>query len=655
MSEIIINKNSISFRMRDEIILIEPYGPDTVRVRTARTRIYDEDWTLLPPLPAEATTFGDENKATLVNGSLTVELYPIWEGWQARFLRHGKEILRTRQEEDAIAKYRHTEGDHYRIRAVFEPCDDEHFYGLGQEQQPYFDRKGGAYALQHTNTKSTLPAVYSSRGYYFLWNNPAPGHVELAKNRTLWQADSALQADYIVAAADTPSDGMRRYCELTGFSPAMPQWTAGFWQCKLRYESQEDLLAVAREYKKRNIPLDVIVIDFFHWTEQGDWRFEPSLWPDPKAMCDELREMGIRPVVSVWPTINPKSINWKTMNDRNLIVRTEKGQYGMFEFHGQQAYVDTTNPEARDYLWNCIRENYYKYGIHNFWLDQSEPEVHPQQYDNLRYYLGNGGQMTMLYPYYYAKTFYDGLRSEGETDPVSLIRCAYPGIQKFGAVVWNGDIPSTWQALRESVVSGLSMAVCGVPWWTTDIGGFHSGDPQTDDFKELIVRWFQFGLFSPVMRAHGVRIKPEGQKDRHPGLLEPAGGDNELWSFGERNYPILRDLVVLRDKLKPYILRTAENTARTGEPIMRPMFFDFPDEEACWQLSDQYMFGSDILFAPIMQFGQTSRQVYLPKGRWVRTTDGSVHVGGCTVTCTAEIDQFIAFVREGAEVYSVFE
>ncbi len=655
MGKITVKDTSILFQKRDEMILVEGYGPDTVRVRATRNGTFsDETWTLQPPVPCRVETCWQGDKAILKNGSITVEMNLGWHCLNMRMLRHGQEILSTREEGDAVTKYRHLAGDMYQVRTLFNAREGEHFYGLGQEQQPYLDRKGCATDIVHYNTKSTLPCVYSSLGYYFLWNNPSPGHVEFGRNRTLWQADCAYQADYLVVAADSPAAALRRYGELTGFAPKMPPWAAGFWQCKLRYESQEDLLQVARKYHQMGIPVDAIVIDFFHWTEQGDWQFDPALWPDPKAMCDELYSLGMRPVVSIWPTINPSSHNWQTMNEENMLVRTENGQYGSFDFHGLQAFIDPTNPRTREYVWQQAKKNYYDVGIKTFWLDEAEPEVHPQQFHHLRFHIGNGAQVALTYPYYYVKTFHDGLKGEGEEEIVSLTRAAYPGSQKLGAIVWNGDIPSNWQALRESVVSGLSMGICGIPWWNSDIGGFHSGDPESEDFRELIVRWFQFGLFSPVMRLHGTRMKAKGQEDRHPGVLEPAGGDNEIWAFGERNLPILAKLIHLRNRLKPYILSCADRTAQTGEPIMRPMFFDFPEDEKCYALSDQYMFGPDILFAPIMERGQVERQVYLPKGRWVCARDGQVVEGGRDITCHAELDEFIAFVREGASVTRVF-
>jgi alpha-D-xyloside xylohydrolase len=655
MGKINIEGNSIIYRMSNEVMKIEPYGEDCIRVRSSRNgKLSDEGWTLLPPVEDNCKAEGNEERAVMENGKISVEIFNVWGGRQLVFKRKGKERLRTREEGDSIRRYAHVEGDNYRIKVLFEAREDEHIYGLGQEQQSFFDRKGCSSELVHYNTKSSLPVIYSSLGYGFLWNNPAPGRCEFTKNHTLWQSDSAYQADYLVYVGDTPAEVMKKYCTLTGFSPEMPEWAAGFWQCKLRYESQDDLLEVAREYHRRNIPIDAIVIDYFHWTEQGNWEFEPSLWPNPKAMCDELREMGIRPVVSIWPTINPNSKNYGKMNEENMLVRTENGQYGIFDFYGLQTFIDPTNPKTREYVWEQIKKNYYSYGIKTFWLDEAEPEVHPQQFENLKFYVGNGAQTALLYPYYYAKTFYDGLRSEGEKEIVSLTRAAYPGSQKFGAVVWNGDNPSTFEALYQSIISGLSMSMCGIVWWNSDIGGFLWGDTESDYFRELIVRWFQFGLFCPVMRLHGVRKKNTNQVDRHPGIKEVSGGDNEIWSFGEENYPYLRDLVLLRNRLKPYITKHMKIASETGTPMMRPMFFDFYDDEKCYELSDQYMFGSDILFAPIYRQGEKERSVYLPEGRWVRTTDKKVFGGGQSIICKAEINEFAAFVREGASVIEVF-
>lgn len=658
MGKITIYKNKVVFERRDELTIIEAYGDNCLRCRSTRnSKILNEDWTLLPPSgESECLIEGDDKTATIKNGmvSAKIEAGQPWYGGIITYYREGKMILHTKFEGEYTGRNVHTEGDHYQIKVIFDANEGEHFFGLGQEQEDQFDRKGSTCNLLHYNTKSAIPVVYSSLGYGFMWNNPAPGRCETTNNHTMWVADSAYQADYLIYAGNTPAEVLKKYCDLTGYAPVFPEWAAGFWQSKLRYESQEDLLSVAREYKKRGIPIAAIVIDYFHWTEQGEWKFAPEYWPDPAAMCSELKEMGIEPVVSIWPTINPKSCNYSEMNDANMLVRTENGQYGTFDFYGQQTFIDVTHPKTGPFVWDKVKENYYKYGIKTFWLDEAEPEVHPQQFSNLKLYAGNGAQSAMLYPYYYSKMFYDGLRAEGEKDIILLTRAAYHGSQKYASLVWNGDIMSTFEALRMSVKTGLSMAMSGIPWWNSDIGGFLCGDIESDYFKELIVRWAQFSLFSPVMRLHGSRLRTKNQNDRHPGVLERSGGDNEIWNFGEDNYIILKKLVEIRERLKPYICHYMDIASKTGAPIMRPMFFDNYDDNNCYTLEDQYMFGEDILFAPITAQGQTSREVYLPVGKWIDVNSKKVYDGSCSIECNAEIDEFIAFVREGSDIINVF-
>ena len=195
------------------------------------------------------------------------------------------------------------------------------------------------------------------------------------------------------------------------------------------------------------------------------------------------------------------------------------------------------------------------------------------------------------------------------------------------------------------------MAMCGIPWWNTDIGGFYGNDIESDDFRELIVRWFQFGLFSPVMRLHGSRPK---HGERTSGILEPSGDPNEIWSFGERNFHILKDLIMIRENLRPYIQKQFDIASEKGYPVIRPMFFHYPDDEICYTLDSQYFFGDDIIFAPIVNKGQTEKEVYIPDGEWILTKDKKIYTKG-HYTIKAEIDEFIAFVKNGSSLEKCFE
>jgi len=650
-----------------ELIWIEPFGRDCLRFRSSlRGRIEPLDWTLLPQNEVEPEITITPEKATIRNGNITAEIDArgsvryrgkngqvlLEELWiDGRVLN--ADLLKARN-------YKARSSELFHIALYFKAHPEEHFFGMGQYANDCLDLKGCVLELAQRNTQVSIPFLLSSRGYGFVWNNPSIGRAELVRNHTLFVAEGARQIDYLVIAGDTPKDILRRYAEITGKPPMIPEWALGFWQCKLRYRTQEELLEVAREYKRRGLPLSVIVIDFFHWPHQGDWKFDPQYWPDPQKMVQELQELGVKVMVSIWPTVDIQSENYREMAERGLLIRTERGIPVLFTFRGITTIFDATNPEARTFIWEKVRENYYRYGIKMFWLDEAEPEfgmpgfgydnVLPYDYDNLRYFLGNGLEVSNIYPFFYAQAFFEGMKEAGETEIVNLIRCAWLGSQRFGVVVWSGDIPSTFESLRRQIKAGLNMAVCGIPWWTTDIGGFYGGDPESPSFRELIVRWFQFGVFCPVFRLHGFRLPYPEDPNRCP-AYELTGGPNEVWSFGEEVYAILKELLFLRERLKPYILEGMRKAHEEGIPFMRPLFLEFPEDPTCYTVEDEYLFGPDLLVAPVVEEGARKRRVYLPRG--ARFTDPHTEVtyeGGQWIEADAPIDRIPVFLRDGARL-----
>jgi alpha-D-xyloside xylohydrolase len=647
--------NNLILQRDKELVIIEPWGPDCLRFRSAPgQQIQEENWNLLAPSHVTCNIDIGEKEATIINGNLSAA---INDQGKVTFYTGGKKILEEQSEfafNYRFREYWSLSKGKYRTRVVFKANLGEHFYGLGQEQNDCFDLKGSTSELIHKNAKSSIPFIYSSLGFGFLWNNPSIGRCELTHNHTLWESNVTQKIDYLVLGGNTPANVMKHYADITGYAPKFPQWASGFWQSKLRYEDQEELLEVAREYKKRNVPLSAIIIDYFHWPEQGDFKLDSTYWPNPEKMCEELEAMDVKPIVSIWPTMSQQSENYSVMDKRNMLITREDGGFGLFDFHGPQTYIDPTNKETREYVWSKIQENYYIKGIRNYWLDEAEPEIYPCHYFNMKMHLGNGEEVGLVYPYYYTKLFYEGLQSVGEKEIISLTRAAWIGSQRYGALVWSGDIPSTFDGLRMSVKTGLNMAMCGIPWWNSDIGGFWGADIESDYFKELIVRWFQFGIFCPVTRLHGARNKRVNQIPRNEGVKEPRGGDNEIWCFGDRNYDILKDLLLLREKLRPYIHKYMDMASENGTPVMRPMFFDYSTDELCYTLDDQYMFGEDILFAPIVNQGQTQRKVYLPEGEWVDVRTKEEVKGPIQVSRTAEIHEFIAFAKKDSSVLEIF-
>ncbi len=648
------NGKQIIFRNLGETVTVDPWGPDSVRVRAVLMGdVRDDRFALLDPVETDdvSVTIGEE-QAILRVGKLTVRMDV--HGWKRRvrltFLNQKGEVLL--QESDSgnalVLQSRRFEpiiGGDNALTASFEGFDDEHIYGMGQYQEEYLDWKGCTLELAHRNSQASVPFIMSSRGYGFLWHNPAIGYASFNRNRTVWHADSTKQLDYFVTCGDTPADISRNYARATGFVPMMPEYGLGFWQCKLRYWNQEQLLEVAREYKRRGLPIDVIVCDFFHWPRMGDFRFDPEFFPDPAAMVKELKEMGIELMVSVWPQVALTSENYNEMLQQGLLVRAEYGEQIGMRFVEDSMFFDATNPRARRYVWEKCKKNYYDHGIRVFWLDEAEPEYGTYDFKQYRYHIGSNQQVGNVYPQLYSRTFYDGMVEAGQENPVNLVRCAWAGSQRYGALVWSGDIMSDWTYLRRQVCAGLSMGIAGIPWWTTDIGGFHGGYPADPGFRELLVRWFQWGCYCPVMRLHGDRQPGHGvtRKDGTPFLF--SGGDNEVWSFGEEAYPILVKYLRRREEMRPYVRGLMRQAHEEGTPLLRAMWYVFPEDANCALLQDQYMFGDKYLVAPVMEAGARSRSVYLPEGTWKNVDTGDVMTGGRRVDVPAPLDVIPVFER----------
>lgn len=543
----------------------------------------------------------------------------------------------------------------FRIEAWFKSQPGERFYGLGQHQHGLLDQKGCVIELKQRNTEVAIPFLISNRQYGFLWNNPAVGRVELGNNATRWVADGSQQLDYYIVCGESYAEILESYADVTGRTPPLPDWASGFWQCRLRYETQDELLQVAREYKARGLPLSVIVADFFNWSRMGDWRFDPACWPDPAGMVRELEDMGVKLMVSVWPTVSPLSENYAMMRERGLLVNSEYGidAFQVFldnDIHGPAylAYYDATHPEAREFIWETIQKNYYAQGVRLWWLDSDEPDATPWNPENLRFHIGNGVEVANIYPLLHQMAFYNGMRTAGETEIVTLSRSGWAGSQRYSSAIWSGDIASTFEALQAQVRAGLNMAMSGIPWWTTDIGGFHGGDIRSDSFRELMIRWFQYGIFCPICRLHGHRMPFKGDLPR-------SGAENEVWSFGEDVYAILRELLFLRERLRPYLHQQMVLASETGLPPMRPLFVDFPDDAVCEAIEDQFMFGPDILVAPVLCEGVRERRVYLPVGAdWAIAGRDASYSGGQWIDVAAPLETIPVFLKMGNNLQEVF-
>ncbi len=673
MFSFIQNNNRLVCSYDGEELWLEPWGLDGIRVRgTKLHEMPQENWALDEEKAIAGEIEVKNDQAFVKNGRIKAIINKY--GRITYYNQNGKKLLeeywRHRVDnapdnpdqghggtdivqgvgcalQKAGREYHPILKGDYELNVRFESQIDEKLYGMGQYQQPFLDLKNTTLELAQRNSQASVPFLVSSLGYGFLWNSPSVGNVELCKNLTVWHSESEKKIDYWITAGDTPAQIEENYAEVVGKVPMIPDWAMGFWQCKLRYQTQEELLEVAREYKKRGIPLSVIVIDFFHWPTQGDWKFDPIYWPDPDAMIEELKKMGIELMVSVWPTVDYRSENYKEMKAKGYLLHCDRGFPVSINYMGNTLHYDATNENARKYVWEKIKKNYYDKGIRLFWLDEAEPEFTNYDFDIYRTHIGPHMQVGNIYPVAYARTFYEGMRQEGQENIINLVRCAWAGSQKYGALVWSGDIYSSFESMRCQITAGLNMAMAGIPWWTTDIGGFFGGHVEDQNFRELLIRWFAYGTFCPVMRLHGCRL-PQSLKSGNSGGADClSGAPNEIWSYGDMVYDICRKYIDIREKMKPYIKKQMTAAHVKGTPVMRPIFYDFPEDKKAWDIEDAYMFGPDMLVAPVAYSNTEERLVYLPEGaNWTDAWTKEIKAGGQYIRVETPLEQIPVFFKD---------
>jgi len=354
----------------------------------------------------------------------------------------------------------------------------------------------------------------------------------------------------------------------------LPDYATGFIQCKNRYRNQSQLLDVARGYFNRKLPVSLIVIDWKHWPALGDWHFTDACWPDPQGMVDELREMGMELMVSVWPLVTNPSESFKKFDESGYLVQNTTTKESLVFDSGNYVY-DPTSADARDAVFSKVREGYVKYGIKTFWLDASEPEHFGEGVAEDAFFPGVGTSMVEsgeAWVLEHHRMVAEGLNASGVGlgEFMALSRSTWAGSQRYGMTTWSGDIHSTFDELALQVRVGQGVGMSGFPYWTTDTGGFITAVPNTDPMmQQLITRWMQFSLFSPLMRLHGTR------KDGPPPdpTCGPTNGPNEVWTYGPGIEPILSGLIHLRNSLSAYIRSLSQSSSETGLPMMRPMAF----------------------------------------------------------------------------------
>jgi len=546
----------------------------------------------------------------------------------------------------------------YRVGVSFSTTPDEHYYGLGQNQEGILDYRGRTIDCKHNYDAPAgetvcVPFMVTNRGYGIVWDNPSDTHISAAVNgSTHWQSEVGERVSFFVITGKTTDEIYAGYRRVTGTTPLPPKAAFGLIQSKARYASQQEILDVADGYRRRGYPLDVMVLDWFYWTRMGQLDIDPMAFPDPDAMNKALHDAGYHTLISVWPRFEKESRYFNLLAEKGWLLKDKNGNPvdGLPERNDRAgALLDATNPDARAWYWSKIRDNIAARGFDWFWLDETEPDLVP---DGFFYAIGSGDRYHNVFPLLHVEGVAEGSRRDRPNlRSLILARAAYLGSQRTGALFWSSDIQPTWEALRRQVPTGLDFTASGLAYWGNDIGGWQPlpGEHQAerallidpteardtvggdDDFPELMVRWFEYGTFLPTLRLHGDR--------KH----------TEVWAYGKQAEGVMTQYLRLRYSLIPYLYSLGHETYETGAPFMRALFMDFPNDPAVSNLGDEYMLGPALLVAPVTEQGMTSRSVYLPAGTgWYDFWTNRQYAGGQTITAAAPIDRIPVFVRAGS-------
>jgi alpha-D-xyloside xylohydrolase len=474
------------------------------------------------------------------------------------------------------------------------------------------------------------------------------------KNAVSLQSDVGDQTDYYFIFGK-PDEAVKGYRALTGKAPMMPRWSMGLWQCRERYRSADELTGTVKEFRDRRIPLDAIVQDWFYWREDdwGSHAFDASRFPDPEAMVRRLHdELKAHVMISVWPKFYTSTEHYREFEDNGWLYRrnVEAGQKDWVGPGYVSTFFDPYSKGARDLYWKQIDEHLFRKGFDAWWLDATEPDVcsnlspkerllrmHPTA-------LGSAARYENTFSLQETRAVYEGQRkSDPDKRVFILTRSAFTGQQRYAASLWSGDVAARWIDLKNQIPAGLNLCLSGIPFWTTDIGGFaveprfeRAKGEDLEEFRELTTRWFQFGAFCPLFRVHG----------QFP--------YREMYNVAPPDHPAYRSMLAydeLRYRLMPYIYSLNGRVYFEDYTVMRALVMDFGNDRAVLNIADQFMFGPSLLVNPVTERGAKKRTVVLPAGSgWYDMETGAWHRGGQTVEADAPYEKMPVFVREGAIV-----
>jgi alpha-D-xyloside xylohydrolase len=538
----------------------------------------------------------------------------------------------------------------------------EALYGLGQHKAGTMNYVGTKVHLQQKNGDIAIPVLVSSKGYGVFWNNPSVTDVSFNKasdpHPTVdWKSEFGSAIDYYVFLGPSIDQVIADYRNLTGAAPMFGRWGWGFWQCKQRYHSQEQLLETVARYRQMQVPIDGIIQDWLWWYPNpwGSHQFGEERYPDPVGMMKQLHDKNVHLLISVWAKFDVGSDNANQLNAAGALFSKV---LPYVHPAGKGQWYDPFSPEGRRIYWNQLSKQVFSKGVDGWWLDASEAEFsgHWGEFRDFSTTAGPGALVFNAYPLMHTTGVYQGQRAENPNKRVFILtRSAYAGQQRNATVAWSGDIHGTWEVFRSQIPAGINFSLSGIPYWNTDTGGFFGGSPSDPKYAELFTRWFQFSAFCPMFRVHG---------DATRDSIEPTKKDNpgkEIWQFPPETQKILIAYDKLRYHLLPYIYSDSWKVTNDGSTMMRGLVMDFQNDPQVYNIPDQYMFGPALMVSPVttsylqqkptdpIPSGPQTRKVYLPAGTtWIDFWTGKITSGGQSVDAGAPIETLPLYVRSGS-------
>lgn len=634
--------NGIKATTQGMDIEVQFYSPSIVRVfKTPEGEIYKKESlsVILKPEVINLKVVDKGNLTTVSSDKITAEFNAQTGAINFR-TTEGKQLLLDKDYGTSFTPKEDAGTPSYTVRSGFVLDKDEAIYSFGQIQDGKFNRRGDSQFLKNESMYTTSPYYLSSKGYGLFWDNYSPTQFTDNKQELSFSSLGKC-ADYYLMYGGNADGVIADIRKLSGQSPMLPLWAFGFMQSKERYKTQQEGLAVLEKYRALKVPIDVLIQDWQYWGPDSNWNaqtFNPETFPKPKEWVDKIHQLNAKLLIVTWPGFGPLTPQYKEFKEKNMLLKFDTWPPNS----GTKPY-DAYNPEARDIFWNYLNKGIFSYiGNDGWWLDSTEPDhinVKDKDFDQPCYF-GSYRSVKNAFSLEHNRGLYEHQRATTSKKRVVLLtRSGFFGQQRYASNTWSSDVESSWEMLGKQIPAALGYSLMGIPNWNSDIGGFfagrwnHDGGAKNPGFQELYLRWMQFATFCPMMRSHGTDIP------------------REIWNFGKKGdwcYDGQEKFINLRYRLLPYIYGTQWDVTKHSGTFMRALLMDFSADPKTKELSNEFLFGRNLLIAPVTKGGATEWSVYLPKGAdWYDFWTNEKINGGTNVTKATPKDIIPLYVKAG--------